>query len=471
MNRFGILPYLFLSTILSLPVTHAQPGKNQATVPVNIGSRLELFVDSLIVENLNGVELCLHSPVKLSLPESPVKGGYMTVIKDGDLYRAYYRVIDENVAGEKTDGTTAEYTCYAESKDGHEWTFPYLGIYEIKGTRDNNVILAELPPFTHNFCPFLDTRPGVEEKEQFKALAGTRKSGLHAFISADGIHWKKAGSEPVITLGAFDSQNVSFWSETEQKYVCYFRTFIEVPGEKRIRSISRTTSADFKNWTDPVAMNPNLPGENLYTSQTHPYFRAPHIYIATPTRFQYGMVAGKPVKGNLGSTDVLFMTSRAGSISYDRLFLEAFIRPGLDPAGWENRANYMALNVVPTSPEEISIYHKDGFRYVLRTDGFVSVRAGFKGGEMLTKPLIFSGKELIINYSTSTGGMIQVEIQEEDGTPVQGFRLADCIEVIGDEIEGKVCWEESPDLEKLTGKPVRLRFVMRDCDLYSIKFN
>ena len=310
----------------------------------------------------------------------------------------------------------------------------------------------------------------MEEKEQFKALAGTRKSGLHAFISADGIHWKKAGSEPVITLGAFDSQNVSFWSETEQKYVCYFRTFIEVPGEKRIRSISRTTSADFKNWTDPVAMHPNLPGENLYTSQTHPYFRAPHIYIATPTRFQYGMVAGKPVKGNLGSTDVLFMTSRAGSISYDRLFLEAFIRPGLDPAGWENRANYMALNVVPTSPEEMSIYHKDGFRYVLRTDGFVSVRAGFRGGEMLTRPLIFSGKELIINYSTSTGGMIQVEIQKEDGTPVKGFRLDDCIEMIGDEIEGKVYWKESQDLEKLAGKPVRLRFVMKDCDLYSVRF-
>jgi len=470
MNRFKILPYLCIIIILSLPFTQAQPGNKSVTEPVNIGSRLELFVDSLLIENLNGVELCLHSPVRLPLPGSPVKGGYMTVIKDGDLYRAYYRIIDENVAGEKTDGTTAEYTCYAESKDGHEWTFPNLGIYKVNGTKNNNVILAEISPFTHNFCPFLDTRPGVEEKERYKALAGTKKSGLHAFISADGIHWEKSGTEPVITFGYFDSQNVSFWSETEQKYVCYFRIFIEVPGEKKIRSISRTTSTDFKNWTEPVAMNPNLPGENLYTSQTHPYFRAPHIYIALPTRFQYGMVAGKPVKGNLGSTDVLFMSSRAGSTSYDRLFLEAFIRPGIDPAGWEDRANYMALNVVPTSPEEMSIYHKDGYRYVLRTDGFVSVRAGFKGGEMLTKSLIFSGNELIINYSTSTGGMIQVEIQEEDGTPVQGFRLADCIEMIGDEIEGKVCWKESQDLEKLAGKPVRLRFVMKDCDLYSVRF-
>lgn len=466
-----VLCIAFLLIILSVFSGYGQSQKAPVKYPVNIGSRLELFVDSLLIDDLNGLELRLHSPVKLPLPESPVKGGYMTVIKDGELYRAYYRIIDETSSETKTDGTTAEYTCYAESNDGHEWIFPELGIYERNGTKKNNVILANLPPFTHNFSPFLDTRSGVNEKERYKALAGTKKSGLHAFISADGIHWEKRGKKPVMIFGYFDSQNVSFWSETEQLYVCYFRTFIETPGEKKIRSISRSTSMDFKNWTEPVAMNPNLPGENLYTSQTHPYFRAPQIYISLPTRFQYGKIAGKPVSGNVGSTDILFMTSRAGSVSYDRVFKEAFIRPGLDPAGWENRANYMALNVVPTSPEEISVYHKDGYRYVLRTDGFVSVRAGFNEGELLTKPLIFSGKELIINYSTSTGGKIQVEIQKEDGTPVPGFNLEDCNEMVGDEIKGSVSWKDSPNLEKLAGKPVRLRFVMKDCDLYSVKFD
>ena len=76
---------------------------------------------------------------------------------------------------------------------------------------------------------------------------------------------------------SFDSQNVSFWSVVEKQYVCYHRTFQTPYG--KLRTIHRRTSKDFINWSQPEAMNPNLPKEHLYTSQTHPYFRAPHIYV------------------------------------------------------------------------------------------------------------------------------------------------------------------------------------------------
>src|SRR5690606_41276915 len=59
--------------------------------------------------------------------------GYCTIIKDGDLYRMYYRGIRE--AGK--DGNDNEVTCYAESTDGIHWTKPSLGIYEIDGTLEN----------------------------------------------------------------------------------------------------------------------------------------------------------------------------------------------------------------------------------------------------------------------------------------------------------------------------------------------
>jgi len=51
----------------------------------------------------------------------------------------------------------------------------------------------------------------------------------------------------------------------------------------RLRSINRTTSKDYLNWADPVALEPNVSGEHFYTSQTHPYFLAPHIYVAAPS--------------------------------------------------------------------------------------------------------------------------------------------------------------------------------------------
>ena len=464
---------------LMLFCSHRFPEKAFTGNPVYIGSRLELFVDSTIIASVNGVELRLQSPVKKSLPESPLLGNYMTVIMDGDFFRAYYRSVDTSYTGPVSgDGNPGEITCYAESKDGHEWTFPNLGLFKVNGTKENNVILAGQPPFSHNFSPFLDMRPGICENERFKALAGSRAEvheratgqpggGLYAFVSADGIHWHKKFNVPVIPYmktspageTRFDSQNVAFWSEAEQLYVCYFRTLDTPYG--RLRTISRTTSPDFLNWSEPVAMEPNLPGEHLYTSQISPYFRAPHIYIALPTRFL-------PGRGN--STDILLMTSRAGSDTFDRLFTEAFIRPGLDPSQWGNRSNFVALNVVPAGPAEMSIYHRNGHRYVMRTDGFVSARAGATEGELITRPLIFSGKELLINYSTSAGGRIQVEILEVSGLPVSGFHLEDCIEITGDEIEREVRWMGDPDLEELAGKPVRLRFVMKECDLYSFRF-
>lgn len=425
------------------------------SAPRDIGSRRELFIDNYLVERLDNASLKLHEP-RLAAPmtEPADHLEYGTVIKDGDLFRLYTR----DGRGAKFDGDTPEVTRYCESRDGIHWTKPKLGLFEIDGSKENNVILHEAP-FCHNFSPFLDQRPDVPADQRFKALAGTVKSGLVAFVSADGIHWNKLRPEPVITYTkeyAFDSQNVAFWSESESCYVCYFRHFLN----KQLRSVCRTTSADFVTWSEPVPMKPNFPGEHIYTTLTHPYFRAPHIYIATPTRFH-------PERGE--STDILFMTTR-GAGPYDRTFREAFIRPGLDPDRWGNRSNYAALNIVPTGPAEMSIYTTPFRRFTLRTDGFASVHAGADIGEMLTRPLRFSGKELVINYSTSAGGSVRVEIQNEFGQPIPGFSLADSSNLVGDTIEQHVSWKNGSDVLSLAGKAVRLRFVMQEADLFAIQF-
>lgn len=421
----------------------------------DIGSRHELFVDRFLIDRMENTSLQLHEPQLAPPMTEPADNlEYGTVIKDGDVFRLYTR----DGRGATYDGEPSEVTRYCESRDGIHWTKPTLGLYEIDGTKDNNVILHE-PPLCHNFSPMLDARPSVPAKERFKALAGTAKSGLVAFASSDGIHWQKIRPEPVITYTkehAFDSQNVSFWSTSEDCYVCYFRHFLN----KELRSVCRTTSKDFLNWTEPVPLKPNFPGEHLYTTQTHPYFRAPHIYIATPTRFH-------PGRGE--STDILFMTVR-GDRPYDRTFREAFIRPGLDPARWGNRSNYAALNVVPTGPDEMSIYTTPFRRFTLRLDGFVSVHAGADVGEMLSRPLRFSGKELVINYSTSAGGSLHVEIQDVDGKVLPGFAIADCQNMVGDKIEQAVLWKKGSDVSSLAGQPIRLRFVMQEADLFALQF-
>jgi hypothetical protein len=430
--------------------------------PVFVGDRLELFVDGALVDRMESVEYRLNRPQPQPLPENPLPVPYATVIKDGDRYQAWYRDVLPDYAGKRYDGHAGEVTCYAESEDGHEWIFPDLGITTSASARGGNIILEDASPSSHNFTPFIDKRPGVSPEARYKALGGTHPGGgLYAFKSPDGIHWEKMQAGPVMTSEAFafDSQNVSFWSVAENQYVCYFRTWKTPFGE--LRTVSRSTSDDFLNWSAPVPLSPNREGEHIYTNATQPYYRAPHIYLSFPTRFF-------PGRGD--STDILFMSTRAGTDRYARLFPEAFIPPGLDPDRWGNRSNYVALGLVPTGPGELSLYHKSGHRYTLRTDGFVSIHAGAETGELLTRPLIFTGDRLVLNYSTSAAGSLRVELLGPDGRPLPGFELATCRELGGDAIDEEVRWLGDEQLESLAGMPIRIRFVMTECDLYSFRF-
>lgn len=468
---------------------------------VDLGSRRELFVDHFLIERMTNTRLHQHEPrdegtvLRFDEPWEGIHSGYCTVIRDGARFRVYYRGLP--VTG--NDGSTNEVTCVAESDDGLRWTKPKLGLFEVGGTKANNVILAHDPPLSHNFSPFLDTRPGCPPDQRYKALAGASKvvvktfpGGLVAFVSADGLRWRKLRDTAVIPEKApfkfswmFDSQNPAFWSASEQKYVCYFRVW------EGVRRIGRTESSDFINWSDPVLMTyvtdgQPSPTEELYTNQTDPYFRAPHIYVAVAARFFPGRQAISDEEARAlklapafhkDVSDAVLMTTRGGSV-YDRTFLSSFIRPGIGARHWVSRNNYPALGIVQTGPTEMSIYlNQDNAqptahlrRYSLRLDGFASVRATYAGGELLTKPLKFSGDQLELNFSTSAAGSIRVEIQDEAGQPISGFAADDCAEVIGNEIARVIRWKGGANVSSLAGKTIRLRFVLKDADLYALRF-
>jgi hypothetical protein len=463
----------------------ARAGEPAATEPVAIGSRRELFVDDFLIERLDGgARLRLHEPTpreKVLTQEAPWEGiycGYYTILQDGELFRLYYRGLP--VARHALD---TEVTCVAESRDGIAWTKPKLGLFEVAGTRENNVVLARHRG-CHNFAPFLDTNPACPAERRYKALGGTGEPGLIAFASPDGIHWEELAKEPVITKGAFDSQNNAFWSESEGTYVCYFRVFRE-----DVRWIARTTSRDFIDWTEPVDLTlDGKPRQHLYTNQIVPYARAPHIYLGMPTRFMPGRRAldddllreiGVPREWDYANdcADVLLLSTRGGA-ELRRTFLEAFVRPGLDLRNWTSRASYAVRGILPTSPEELSIYvqHNGGYptahvrRYTLRVDGFVSVNAPFSGGALVTRPFTFAGRRLSMNAATSAAGGLRVEVQAAAGGAIEGYALADCPELVGDRVEWAVRWRSGADLGRLAGKPVRLRFAMSDADLYSFQF-
>ena len=457
--------------------------------PIEIGSRLELFVDDYLIDELDGARQVLHRPTPREVAivhDAPWEGNicfYHTVFQDGDLYRMYHRGAHSE---SKTGKASAQVVCYAESRDGIHWEKPELGLVEHEGSKKNNIILGD-GPGSHNFAPFKDANPDCKPDERYKAL-GSTKGGLIAFKSADGIRWSLIRDQPVITKGAFDSQNLAFWDPLRREYRAYWRIFTAgVTTEKNwkpggFRAIRTAASPDFLNWgphTDLTYVD--SPAEHLYTNQITPYFRAPHIYMGFPKRF---MPSRKLAEHRLpGISDACFMTSRDGHLFHR--WGEAFVRPGLQKDRWVCRNNMIAWGIVSTKsdiaggPAELSFYVVEGYysgdscqtrRYTLRTDGFVSVQAPLAGGRVVTKPITFEGKELAVNFSTSAAGGLQVEIQDVDGKPIEDFTLDDCPVIFGDELERTVAWKNGSDVSKLAGRPVRLVFALEDADLYSIRF-
>ena len=499
--------------------------------PIDIGSRLEMMVDEHLIARMGGgVELRLNRPTireAVLITDEPWEGnacGYFTVFQDGDIYRMYYRGWHFVVTEEANEIPHAEVVCYAESSDGIHWIKPELGLVEFNGSKKNNIILAardDGPPVS-SFAPFKDANPAAEPDAQYKAWAvGQKPRGLYPWKSADGIRWTLMQEQPVITDGYFDSQNLAFWDTTRNEYRDYHRS-VFYPREKEAyqahrenvgagaslrgsrfgRDIYTATSGDFIHWTEPTIINYTQGRtDELYTNAIIPYFRAPHIFMGFPMRYidrgwseamnDLPELEHRQRRANVNErygsalTDGMFMTSRDGQTF--NLWPESFIRPGLRPKeNWTYADNCQNWGIVTTkssvdgAPDELSIYTQEDYwrgesmilrRHTLRQDGFVSAGAPLRGGELVTNPLIFAGRELALNFSASAAGSIRVEVLgDQEDTPIPGFRLEECVEVLGDDLQRRVRWTDGSDLSRLTGVPIRLRFMLSDADLFAFRF-
>ena len=201
------------------------------------------------------------------------------------------------------------------------------------------------------------------------------------------------------------------------------------------------------------------------------------LSVDVPSRFVSAREPNPGWKYGKDVYDIVFLSSRDG-IHFDRTFMEAVIRPGLDPGNWHERSLYMEHGLLQTSPTELSLFCMQYWhlpsvhirRYTLRPDGFVSVQARYEAGTLVTKPIHFTGNELRLNFSTSAVGWIKVELQDASGKPIPDFTLADCPEIYGDKLDAPVKWTSAADVGSHAGKTVRLRSQISDADLSAFRF-
>lgn len=430
--------------------------------PVDIGSRLELFVDDhLIGETKGDVHRQMITPEPKEVvfetgePWEGNTSGYYTVFQDGDLYRMIYRGWQHD---EKMKAAHKEVTCYAESKDGIHWNKPNLGLFEWNGSKKNNIVW--LGPGTHNFTAFRDDNPKTPTQSKYKAFGGVGSfgGGLVPFESPDCTHWNLTQKKPVITNGAFDSQNLAFWDTDRHEYRAYWRYF-----GNGVRAIRTATSKDFIHWENEADLkyHEGTPTEHLYTNAIQKYFRAPHLFIGFPTRYEPKSQQVEPI----------LMTSRDGTLFHR--YADAVIPRTAPKDRNHNRSNYMVWGMfqLPGKPNEISGYGTENYyertpgrvrRFAYRVDGFVALRGGADGGQMTTKLLQFKGRELLLNYVVKPGGSLTVDALDKAGNVIGKSKPLG-----GDAVDAPVNWTQQPDLS--TGN-IQLRFNVKNADVYSLRF-
>jgi hypothetical protein len=104
----------------------------------------------------------------------------------------------------------------------------------------------------------------------------------------------------------------------------------------------------------------------------------------------------------------------------------------------------------------------------LRRDGFASLDADGRGGTLTTRAVLFGGMHLFVNADVDAGtGELRAEILDESGQVIPPFSRENSIPVRADKTLQAIRWQGATNLSSVTGKPVKLRFLLKSGKLYS----
>ena len=477
----------------------------------------EVMWDFELAEKISNITLKNHKPERKNIAltcDAPWEGEYsnfMTLVKDGDIYRAYYRGAGHINGPEDVSGPTQGYICVAESGDGKTFTKPRLGIFEYRGSKDNNIIMTHKKDdgreWINSLDVYIDENPDCPPDEKYKAVTSVFFGRLDYYKSADGYRFEFVRSL-AIKKGAYDTLNCLLWNPMTKEYHIYFRDYHRYNGDdvefnkhmigRSIRDIRVVTSKDMINWSEPERLDYKGDADmiHLYTNNVTKYHRA-NVFFGHPAR--YKMRGSESVNfkylNNMGklrershespniheysiTTDCMLIVSRDGK-SFDRTN-ETFIGPGIQNGhNWAYGDGYIARGLFetesdfPGEPNEMSFYSPFGsrtrpvyyVRYTLRLDGFRSWNADNNGGCVLTKVIGVDANRLSVNFATSALGYLRVKICDENGDEIPGY---DSGTLFGDDVDRPVEFEKP--LSELSGQNIKLKFEMTECDLYSFVF-
>lgn len=465
---------------------------------LEIGLQRQLFLDDFIIEEMDGLQRTMHQPEKRGAvirPDQPGEDWLQTRClpawdEDRQVFKIWLFGSSREAMGKW--GPVPTGASYAESEDGLNWTKPVLRQTEVAGSLDNNYIsVVPGDKWPENIIENVvydphDPDPG----QRFKGFLGA--IGRRPMVSPDGRNWTLLD---VPALPSRDESNLSYDPDHG-----LFVASLKKRGPNG-RSHAIWTSRDFRNWTDtgtlfhadqedqrrartniaarladdslyqPVKNNPDDYHADIYNIGI---FHYEGIYIGMPAVFHHTGAH----EGNSEGFHLIQLACSRDLRHWNRLAdRQTFIGPSPATA---DRPDWTQL-LPPSGPvvrdDELWFYYS-GLKYratpdprdrymgavclaVLRRDGFMSLDAGPQQGQLLTQPFFLRGEKVFVNVDAGETGQLVVEAVDEAGKVVATSQV-----IGGDDPRHEVVWAEG-DIGALQDQPIRLRFTMRQTQLYS----
>ena len=482
---------------------------------------LHLFLDDDEVQDHPGFTRKIQKPKRIRRepvlrPDRPWEGhavqlwGSVLYDQEEDLFKMWY--FSANTPLYRSLGR-GYFMCYATSRDGVQWEKPELGIVAVNGSAANNIVYptSDIPsawgldpwgvvkdpddpdPAKRYKMGMYQQRPSEresdiekpnmtrEEKNEARKIllrAIRDKHGMYAAFSPDGIHWTP-GAKILVPRGGdagalvYDPLGKGYMATTRRYETIMDHFVIGWKGYRRVIALS--TSQDFVHWTPLKTV---LKPDDFDDPRDQMYVMTPFVYGNQYIGF-IGMLHSSTELGptQLASARDLQNWRRVGR-------REEFLSVG-SPGSWDGawsslsgnppilRGNklYLWYSGRPQAHGTSGMWESSIGIVTLRKDGFVALRSGIRGGELMTEPVEVLGPKLYLN-ALSYFGRVQIRVIKEVSVPT-GYSFEDCNGLKrADETDFEVTWGiDRKDLSSFVGQKIRLHIQADNAtSLFSYRF-
>ena len=379
--------------------------------------------------------------------------------------------------------------CYATSRDGLIWERPNLDIQA--GT--NRILDPALTPDSWAVFPDYETKNPNQRWKMYMRPPGGDMPGL-SMVSPDGIHWSKP-----IASGDTGDRSTMFYNPFRKKWVYSLRSGVRGRSRHYWEHDDFLAGAKWKNFyhtfgpDTPVfwAAADRLDPPDPQIGQSAQLYNLDAVGYESLMLGFYQIHLGPPnsecMKEGLPKITELNLAYSRDGFHWQRPDRSAFI-PATRRDTWDRGYVQSIGGICLVRGDRLWFYYtgfqgnknqtdkhwrKNGMYdrgatgvAFLRRDGFASMNAGKSPATLTTRPLRFSGKHLFVNIDNPQG-TLHAEVLDEQGQPIAPFTLARCKPVATDSTIQQISWQDAPSLVALAGRPLRLRFHLKNGSLYS----